>query len=181
MAVPKLWSLACAAALVVATPASARNEHAWSQAGSIGRDALVGAALGLPALNGDWTGDLQAAGSMGAAFLVTTGLKEAFPELRPDGSNRKSFPSGHASIAFSAAATLQNRYGWEAGVPAQLVAAFVGVSRVEARKHYWYDVVAGAAIGEVSGFVLTSKRDDGVRILPWGDAHGAGIALSSRF
>jgi membrane-associated phospholipid phosphatase len=114
-------------------------------------------------------------------LLVTTGLKEALPERRPDGSNNKSFPSGHVGTAFAAAATLQNRYGWQVGLPAQLVAAIVGFSRVEARKHHWYDVVAGAAIGEGSGFLLTSKRDGAVRVLPWGDAQGAGIALGMRF
>lgn len=123
--------------------ADARDTRAWDHASSIGRDALIVAALGLPAVHGDWTGDLQAAGSMGAAFALTTGLKELVHERRPDGSDRKSFPSGHAGTAFAAAATLQNRYGWQVGLPAQLAAAFVGFSRVEARKHHWYDVVAG--------------------------------------
>lgn len=164
-------------ASIAAAPASARNVGRWSHASDIGRDALVVAALGLPVIRGDWTGDLQAGASIGATFLATTGLKEAFPERRPDGSDSKSFPSGHAGAAFAAAASLQNRYGWGAGLPAQLVAAFVGVSRVEARKHHWYDVAMGAAIGEGTGFLLTSKRDDAVRVLPWGDAHGAGVAI----
>src|SRR3546814_3471276 len=46
------------------------------------------------------------------------GLKEVFPSRRPDGSDDKSFPSGHTSTSFAAAATLHNRYGWEAGLPA---------------------------------------------------------------
>lgn len=167
------------AAIFSATPACARNEKSWDHASSYGRDALVLLALGLPAANGDWTGDLQAGGSIGAAFLVTAGLKEAIPEWRPDRSDRKSFPSGHTSSAFAASATLQNRYGWQIGLPAQAVAAFVGVSRVEARKHKWHDVIAGAAIGETSGFLITSRRNAAVQVVPWGDLHGAGIALSA--
>jgi membrane-associated phospholipid phosphatase len=168
-------------ALIVATPASARDTKSWDHASSIGRDALVAIALGVPAIQQDWTGDLQAGASLGAAFLATEGLKHAFPETRPDHSDRKSFPSGHTSVSFAAAATLQNRYGWQAGVPAQLVAALVGLSRVEARKHHWYDVAVGAAIGETSGFLVTSKRNDAVRLTPWGDAHGGGAALALAF
>jgi hypothetical protein len=173
--------LAAALALAVPQPASARSEKSWDDASSIGRDALVAAALGLPAIQGDWHGDLQAGESMAGALAITAGLKEAIPEWRPDHSNRKSFPSGHTSTSFAAAATLQNRYGWRVGIPAQLVAAFVGFSRVEARKHHWYDVVAGAAIGETSGLLLTSKHDASVRILPWGGTDGAGMVLSTRF
>lgn len=176
-----LPAIGCLIAMMVAAPATARDTKAWGNASSIGRDALVVAALGLPAIEGDWKGDLEAGGSMGAAFLLSEGLKEAFPERRPDGSDDKSFPSGHASVSFAAAASLQNRYGWKVGLPAQLVAAFVGLGRVEARKHHWYDVVAGAAIGEGSGFLITSKRNDDVRILPWGDTSGGGAAITMRF
>lgn len=65
----------------------------------------------MPLINGDTAGALQAGGSAAAAELVATGLKEAIPEWRPDHSNRKSFPSGHTSIAFAAAATIFNREG----------------------------------------------------------------------
>lgn len=173
-----------AVALVLAlssTAVEARDVSAWNDAGSAVRTGLVVVALGLPAVKSDWTGDLQAGASLAAAGLTTFGLKEAFPELRPDGSDRKSFPSGHTSISFAAAATLQNRYGWQVGVPAQLLAAFVGLSRVEARKHHWYDVVVGAGIGEASGFLLTHKRDDRVHVLPWGDAHGGGVTAALAF
>ena len=161
--------------------AFARDEQAWDKASTIGRDGLVVAALGIPAVQGDWKGDLQAGASVASAALVTMGLKDVFPEWRPDHSNRRSFPSRHTSISCAAAASLQNRYGWKVGLPAQLVAAFVGVARIEARKHQWYDVVAGAAIGETSGFLLTSKRDSAVRVLPWGDTKSAGLAMDVHF
>lgn len=167
--------------ILAAQPAQARNVGAWNDAGSAVRTGLVIAALGVPALKQDWRGDLQAGASLAGAGLVTLGLKEAFPELRPDGSDRKSFPSGHTSISFAAAASLQNRYGWQVGMPAQLLAAFVGVSRVEARKHHWYDVVVGAGIGEASGFLLTRTRNDRVRVLPWGDSHGGGVVAALAF
>ena len=168
-------------ALLLASPAAAGDHKGWEHASSIGRTTLVAIALGLPAARGDGTGALEAGGSMGAALLVTAGLKEAFPERRPDGSDFKSFPSGHTSVSFAAAASLQNRYGWAVGLPAQAVAAFVGLARVEARKHHWYDVVAGAAIGEASGFLITSRRNERVRVLPWGDTKGGGATVAMRF
>jgi membrane-associated phospholipid phosphatase len=130
----------------------------------------------------DMPGTLQAAGSIGAAQLVTFGLKEAFPEWRPDHSNRKSFPSGHTSSAFAAASTLFNREGPAVGIPAFVVASFVGVGRVEADKHHWYDVVVGAGIGTAAGFLITRDRKDKVAMLtPWGDSKGGGISFAMRF
>lgn len=170
-----------AAAMLMTTPAEARDEKAWDDASNVAEGVLLATALGVPAVKGDWDGDLQALGSTGAAFLIAEGLKQTFPEQRPDGSGDDSFPSGHASVSFAAAASLQNRYGWKVGVPAQLVASFVGVARVEARKHHWYDVVAGAAIGEASGFLITSKQNQSVHVLPWGDAHSAGAVVDVRF
>ncbi|MDB5663012.1 MAG: hypothetical protein JWN59_1350 [Sphingomonas bacterium] len=164
----------------LSSPAVA-GDRGWARASSIGRDALVVSALGIPAITGDWNGALQGAGSMGAAGVLTYGLKKTFPELRPDGSDRRSFPSGHTSVSFAAAGSLHQRYGWKVGLPATVVATFVGLARVEADKHHWYDVVVGAAIGEASGFLLTSKRDGDVRLIPWGDTHGAGLVMTGRF
>jgi len=110
---------------------------------------------------------------------VAYGLKQLIHEERPDHSDRKSFPSAHTAEAFAAAATPENRYGWEAGLPALAVATLVGVARVEARKHHWYDAVAGAAIGAGSGFLLTSARNGTVRLVPWADAGGGGLALAA--
>lgn len=167
--------------LVLPGQAMALSDKGWDDASRVGEISLVAAALGVPAVQSDWKGDLQAGASIGAAALIATGLKEAFPERRPDGSDRKSFPSGHASISFAAAATLENRYGWKVGLPATIVATFVGLARVQARKHHWYDVAAGAAIGETSGLLLTSKHDHAVRMLPWGDTQGGGLAFAMRF
>lgn len=177
----RLSGAAMATALsCMASPAQA-SDKGWNDASGIGRDALAIAAVGAPLLKEDWNGALQASGSVAAASLLTYGLKEAFPELRPDRSDRKSFPSGHASVSFAAAATLENRYGWEVGLPAHVLAAFVGVARVEADKHHWYDVTAGAAIGELSGLLITRRENDHVRFFPWAERNGGGMALAMRF
>jgi membrane-associated phospholipid phosphatase len=171
------------AAFCVAAPqpglASAKG---WDTASSIGAYGLSAVAIGLPLAKHDGKGALQAGGSLAAAQIVTIGLKEAFPEVRPDGSDRKSFPSGHTSQSFAAAATLYNREGASIGIPAMLVATFVGVARVKADKHHWYDCVAGAGIGLAAGFVITHRRTQAQSaLIPWGDSHGGGITYAARF
>ena len=173
-------ALPFAAALLVATPADA-GDKGWATASDIGRGALVVTALGLPAVQGDWNGTKQAALSLGATYAVTSGLKHVIEEERPDESNDKSFPSGHTSSSFAAAATLHKRHGWEVGVPAHLVAAFVGAARVKADKHFVHDVIAGAAIGEAAGWLLTSRKNDQVQWLPWADSKGGGVTVAMRF
>lgn len=173
-------ALALLAPVAWASPAMA-SPKGWADASSVGRDLLVGAALGVPAIQGDWRGDLEAGGSMLVAGGTTFTLKELIHERRPDRSDDKSFPSGHTSVSFAAAASLEKRYGWEAGLPALLVASFVGVARVQADKHYIHDVLAGAVIGGASGFLLTSHHDDRVRLTPWAGSGGGGIDVAMRF
>ena len=44
--------------------------------------------------------------SMGVAFVGKTALKAVVNEERPDHSDNKSFPSGHAAVAFAAARSI---------------------------------------------------------------------------
>ena len=92
--------------------------------------------------------------SLGVAATVTVGLKYAVNEKRPNG-RLHSFPSEHAAVAFSSAGYLWRRYGYAYGIPATLLAGFVGLSRVEAHQHYWHDVLGGAAIGLLSSIAFT--------------------------
>jgi len=86
-----------------------------------------------------------------ASLTVTAGaLKLAVDERRPDGSNYRSFPSGHAARAFAGAELVRSEYGWAWGAAAYALATTVGVLRVTGDHHYTHDVVAGAAIGIAS-------------------------------
>lgn len=174
------FAILASSTLAIASPAWA-DESDWGKASDIGRDGLVIAALGIPAIQGDWEGAGQSAVAIAITRGTTNILKESISEERPDHSNDRSFPSGHTSMSFAAAASLEKRYGWEVGLPAHAVAAFVGVARVKADKHYWHDVIAGAAIGEAAGWLIVSRKNDKVRWLPWGDAHGAGAMVQVRF
>jgi len=84
-------------------------------------------------------------------FAYTELLKVTVRRERPDGSNNQSFPSGHASDAFTWATVFERHYGWKLGVPAYALAATMGYSRLVRDKHYLSDVVAGATLGYIVG------------------------------
>jgi membrane-associated phospholipid phosphatase len=89
------------------------------------------------------------------AFLINAGyttlLKEVVRRERPNGDDQLSFPSGHASNAFTLAAVAERHYGWKAGLPAYTLASLVAVSRLQRNKHYLSDVMAGATLGYIVG------------------------------
>jgi membrane-associated phospholipid phosphatase len=66
-----------------------------------------------------------------------------------------SFPSGHASVTFAAAAVLWRHLGWKAAVPTYTVASYVALSRLHDNRHYLSDVVFGSAIGVAVGHTVT--------------------------
>jgi len=88
--------------------------------------------------------------------LLTAGLKQAVQRTRPSGGNF-SFPSGHTSTAFAAAAVVDHYYGWKPSVAAYATAAFIGLSRIDMSKHYLSDVVAGATVGYIAGRTVTHR------------------------
>ena len=62
-----------------------------------------------------------------------------------------SFPSGHATASFAAAWALFRLAPKKVGVPALLLAILIALSRLYVGVHYPTDVLAGAAIGILSG------------------------------
>jgi membrane-associated phospholipid phosphatase len=110
------------------------------------------------------------------AFLINAGyttlLKEVIHRERPNGEDNLSFPSGHASNAFTLAAVAERHYGWKAGLPAYTLAGLVAVSRLQRNKHYLTDVMAGATLGYIVG--RTVVRVNGKPL----DAPGGGAQLS---
>jgi membrane-associated phospholipid phosphatase len=84
-------------------------------------------------------------------FGYSEAIKYAVGRERPNGDNNQSFPSGHASNAFTIATVVERHYGWRLGVPAYVIAGVVGASRIQQDKHYVSDVVAGATLGYIVG------------------------------
>jgi len=152
-------------------------------AGNVGTVLIPAVAAGATLAKKDGTGGKHLFLSLLAAAAVTEGLNAVVHQRGPDGRDH-SFPSGHTSISFAAASYMQFRYGWRYGIPAFLAAAFVGYSRVEADEHWTKDVLGGAAIGIVSGWIFTSryrKEPGRVFIVPAIGRNSAAIALGLGF
>ncbi|WP_234735039.1 phosphatase PAP2 family protein [Tellurirhabdus bombi] len=84
---------------------------------------------------------------------VTEGLKRTVGSLRPNGEDRKSFPSGHAAISFTGAELLHQAYRHKSpwiSVAGYTLATATSVLRVANLHHHWGDVLAGAGIGIAS-------------------------------
>lgn len=148
--------LATAVALGLATPASADSDFVETS-GRVLMFALPVAGGAYALWKDDRQGLLQLGASVATAYGTSFLLQKVVKEERPDHSGWDSFPSDSTAIAFSSASSIQVRYGWDYGLPAYAIAAYVGYSRVEADKHHWGDVAAGAAIGIVSGLFWTSR------------------------
>jgi membrane-associated phospholipid phosphatase len=97
------------------------------------------------------------------SLIVNQGIKRLFRRRRPTttGDDRlqvrrpstSSFPSGHSSSAVFAAMVLA---GWDGPPLSRLwftIAAVVGISRAYVRIHHPSDVVGGAVVGALLGFV----------------------------
>src|SRR6266446_8067264 len=103
---------------------------------------------------------------MAQAFIVTATytevLKRAVGRPRPDLSDNRSFPSGHASNAFA------------------LATVAIGVARMQKNVHNLSDVLAGATLGYVVGRTVvrhdgTPQRKAHFQIVPSAPASGAGV------
>jgi membrane-associated phospholipid phosphatase len=173
-------SLFCILVLSMAIVKPVHAADPIQQAGDILLFALPAAAVGLSLYNGDMNGLLQYGLSAGVTSGTTLGLKNSIFELRPDRSDRFSFPSGHSSSTFAAAEFIRKRYGWQFGLPAYALATFTAYSRVESRKHFVHDVAAGAALGILSSYIFTTPYH-GIKVLPVTDGRGLGVVASINF
>ena len=82
---------------------------------------------------------------------IVNPIKYGAKEMRPDGSTRNSFPSGHTATAFVSATILHKEYGltrspWYS-IAGYGVATATGVMRVLNNRHWVSDVLSGAGIG----------------------------------
>ena len=184
----KFWKSLALLGVLACSTAWADKAKSWGTAS----DAM---AVGLPLLAGvatlsqqDTEGTRQLILSAGSALAAAEVLKNTVHSTRPDGSDNKSFPSAHTAIAFSAAGFMDRRYGEQLSqqygswaVPALYgVAALTGVARVEANKHHWGDVLAGAAIGYGAARFWSEPVQGGrVSVIP--APHGVAVGWARAF
>jgi len=86
-------------------------------------------------------------------YASTNFLKAVSSELRPDGTDYRSFPSGHTAQAFATATFLSEEYKdrlpWMP-YAAYTMAGTTGLLRIANHKHYLGDVLFGAGLGLLS-------------------------------
>ena len=128
----------------------------------------------------DTEGRIQFYKAAASNLIITQGLKHVTNKERPNGEDNLSFPSGHSSVSFQAAAFIHKRYGTKYALPAYMAATLVGYSRVEADKHFTEDVLAGAALGIMSSFYFT-KPYKGFAIQAMSDKDAYGLTLSKQW
>ncbi len=172
--------LLCLVAVVGHSQELSSSRKAVKTSGDVLLVAMPVATLAGVLATQDWTGLKQAAFTTATTLGTTYLLKYAVKKERPDRSDNHSFPSAHTSITFANAAFLQRRYGWKFGAPAFAVATYVGWSRTYAKKHDWWDVAAGAAIGAGSAYIFTRPfaRKHDLAISPFSDGEHFGVYAS---
>ena len=101
--------------------------------------------------------------SYGIMALFVNSIKYTAKEMRPDGSTRNSWPSGHTATAFVGATILHKEYGltrspWYS-MAGYGVATATGVMRVLNNRHWVSDVLSGAGVGIMSGELAYAISD----------------------
>jgi len=114
--------------------------------------------------------------------LLMTGavnaLKSTTKVMRPDGTSRTSFPSGHTATAFMTATMLDKEYGSKSpwySIGGYTIATATGLFRMANNRHWLSDIMVGAGIGILSadiGYLLTDLifKDKGIHHYPTEDA-----------
>ena len=122
---------------------------------------MLGVSLLLMAYGGDEnreTGRLLTSTSISTGVIVW-GMKEIIGRKRPldDVVGNPAFPSGHTAYAFAGATLLAERYP-KLRIPLYIGAGLVGVTRIYLGRHYASDVIAGAAVGTITGTLVSRHR-----------------------
>ena len=102
------------------------------------------------------------------------------PCLWFQGGSHYSFPSGEASVAAALVTPYVIEYGAEspAAYALLLLPAYVGVGRIKNQAHWQSDVLAGWAVGGLSGWLSHSLETPiMIQLLP----HGVALGLHTKF
>ena len=110
------------------------------------------------------------------AEMLVEPIKFATRRERPDGSNRQSFPSGHAAVTFATATVIERHLGWRKSVLGYAIASYVAASRLHDNRHYLSDVIFGAGVGAIAGRTVVHHASDYWAFTPV-SVRGGGVAL----
>ena len=139
-------------------PPDMSRANSWNRFADAGRAVLVGGAVIAPLWRKDFRAGLSGLTAVLAVSAASKAIKEVWKEPRPNGENRKSFPSEHAGDCFASAAILKREWPDRLGPAAVGLAAAVSLARVFSGKHHLADVVAGAGLGTIAGEMAADYR-----------------------
>lgn len=154
------------------------GEMAWRRYSDYGIAGMVTGSVATAAAGEGWRSLSQVSRAFAVNNVATTLLKNAVHRSRPkptisksepqDGDNAKSFPSGHSSNAMVAATSLMLLT--PDVHPAIHYAIFtlgasVGLGRIMADRHFFTDVLVGAALGVGSTLAVFSSENTLVSVV----------------
>lgn len=123
--------------------------------------------------------------------ITVSSVKNWAHELRPDGTDYLSFPSGHTAEAFASAEFLRQEYRdvspWY-GIAGYATATVTGLLRMYNNRHWLNDVIGGAGIGIASTKLaywlypkisrkLFHQKTGPATIMPYYQHNGAGLCM----
>ena len=171
--------LAALLLLAAAQPAAAKRIETAGSGVAIALPLIAG---GISLYKNDRTGLAELTVDTLATVGTAYALKNIVREQRPDKSDFQSFPSDTSALAFAPAQFLWDRYGWQYGLPAYAAASFVGYSRIDSKKHHWYDVAASAGFAFTFSKIFTTRyRAPGLRYGAEISPDGGAIQLTYNF
>lgn len=171
----------------LATPSAAVLPFAWD--GKFKKAFTVTAMFGESILlTYEMTGTVKGSFRRTRPYMYNRSL--SYEEKRKEGSDsRKSFFSGHSSEAFCAASFTATVFSdlhpdspvkYAVGTAAFSLAAATGYLRYRAGMHYPTDIIAGAAAGALTGYLIPAlhRKDSEVTIIPLiGNERGIAVIL----
>lgn len=191
------------ACLIVADGASAGFDHLvtfddsgiWNRSVQKGVEYTI---IGTEIVGAFWLGGddpvgktfWQAIDSSALGAISSEAMKHIFTRARPSqtsdpnqwfqGSGHYSFPSGEVTLVTSAVTPFMFEYGhdYPAVYALALLPVYDAIARVKTQSHWQTDVLAGAALGTLTGY-LAHQRDNPfiLGIMP----HGITIGIRKEF
>lgn len=132
--------------------------------------------------------------SISSTFVATSIVKGGANRLRPDSTDRFSFPSGHTSTVFAVSGVLHQFYDWKVGAACDAIGLLTALSRVTANKHWFSDTVGGGLLGFSIGRAIArahledlgeiesaNDRQAAFTLVPMIDGESLGFGIDARF
>ncbi len=139
------------------TQADLNNKSLFTTAGEIGAYLLPISTFASSIINGEYYDTAKIAIFALIQKIELVAMHNFFQRIRPDGLVGGSFPSDATSYAFFAVGYYFRKAPAVATLAAVSAATLVGISRYATGLYWTTDILAGAALGMLNGFLASVK------------------------